>query len=247
MSRWYEEDPFSKVGYARVIVARHNPSYNMHGQLDNCTQIMHVETFAIGLVCVAKAKSRWKSGPVLSWIDDEVRETCEHKINHLLKNKPNGIYELTGDVYHWSSRSYEGEWDGDSELREVNIQEIAFDHAMYFDRESSPFYDEMRALLPHSENRGNYYNEMTDIHPYMERQQILRNQANALNFIIEANGRHSSIFTDSSVEELENCIHMLMLQIDSEQQSMQPKSLEIDQMVKEVIKQHNTLMDPDYA
>jgi hypothetical protein len=242
MSSWYgsDEDPFTKVGYARVIVIRHNPSYNFHGQKDNCTIIMHVESFATGFACNDISKSRYGSGPSISWLDDEVRDSCEHKINHLFKNKPNGIYELIGDIYHWSSQSYEGEWDGESEIRETGIQQISFDHAMYFECES--MYEEMRALLAHSENRGDYYNDNTDIHPYMTKHQILVNHANALTRIIDGYGNRPC-FKDSKIEDIENCIHMLMLQIDSEKQNMQPKALEIDKMAQEVLKAHAAMME----
>lgn len=244
MSYWYspDEDPFTQVGYVRLIVIRHNPGYNYRGQRDNCTQVMNIQAFQIGFVSPEINKSRYNSGPSLGWMDEEIGSSCEHKINHLFKNLPNGVYELIGDMYHWSSQSYEGEWDGDSELRNTKIQAISFDHAMHFGCEE--MYNEMRALIPHSENRGNYYSNETDVHPFMTKQQILVNQANALNICMSGYGNRTN-YKDMKVEDLENCIHMLMLQIDSEHQKMQPKSLEIDEMIKSCLDSHRDLMDTE--
>lgn len=247
MSYWYgDEDPFSKVGIVRVVVVRHNNDYGFNGKKDNCTQIMSIEAFEYGFLCLEKKKARYGCGPS-RWLEDSVRDDANHKINHLFKNLPNGIYELTGEAWHWSSRSYEGEWDGDTELRDTNIQEISFDHAVALNNEL--WQDEMQDLLPRPENRDWYYSNETDIHPYMTLQQILCNQANALTKIIHNDnyyGFNRTCYKDSTVEELENCIHMLMLQIDSEKQKMQPKALEIDEKVQSVIKQHKSLMDPEF-
>ncbi len=242
--RWYgsDEDPFSKVGYTRLIVVRHNASYNFRGQLDNCTQIISVQSFPIGFVCPEIAKSRYGSGPAPGWIEEEIHNSCEHQVNHLFKSYPNGIYELVGDVYHWSSTSYEGEWDGETEIRDSAIRQVSFDHAMYLDCEN--MYDEMSNLIPHSENREKYYQSETDIHPYMTKHKILVNHANALNILISGYGDRTN-FKDSKIPDLENCIHMLMMQIDSEKQTMQPKALEIDEKVRDCLKSHSALMEDE--
>lgn len=246
MSRWYGEDsdPFAKVGYARVIVVRHNPEYNYKGQLDNCTVIANVETFSVGFLCPDLSKSRYGSGPCIGFLDEEVREGCEHIINHLFKDKTNGIYELIGDVYHWSSQSYEGEWDGESELRNTAIKEISFDHAMYF--KCSPIQDEMVQLKVDSKRE--VYNDDMDIHYYMPHQQILRNQANALSSIIEGSYSSRTNWKDSTIAELETVMFALMLEIDSRNREELTKlSQDIEDKVQYCLKQRQKLMDPDYA
>lgn len=248
MSRWFgeNEDPFTKVGYARCIVVRHNPSYNHRGKLDNCTQIMAVSTFAIGFEAPPIDKSRYGSGPAF-WLDEAVSDDCAHSINHLFKDKPNGLYELTGEIMHWSSQSYEGEWDGESELRNTKMQQISFDHAMAFNKENEGLFDEMVRLFTESNRRGTHYQEGTDIHPYMTHQQILVNQANALARLVNGTYHNRENYKDCKIEDLESNIFMLMLQVDSEKQNLQPKALEIDIAVKECIQNHNKWMNPDYA
>ena len=243
---WFKEnDPFTKVGLARLIVVRHKHEYGFSGEKKNCIQIMHTETFEYGFLCKDISESRYGSGPH-RWLDEELHNS-EHKINHLFKDSSIGIYELTGEIYHWSSQSYEGEWDGDSELRNSSIREISFDHAVQVCNDN--WMDDMVALLPRGQNHEGNYNESTDIHHYMTYQQILRHQANALSRIIEGDnyyGYNKPCYRDSTSSQLETLIHMLMLQIDSDKQNMQPKALAIDVMVQDVIKQHRILMDPEY-
>lgn len=246
MSRWFEEneDPFYKVGYVRLIVVRHNPGYNFYGKLENCTQIANVETFAIGFACPEKSKSGYHS-PSIGWLADEVHDSCDHKINHLFKNLPNGVYELTAEMWHWSSRSYEGEWDGDSELRASAIREISFDHAMYFECES--LQDEMVQLLPNKESKQQYHSE-TDVHHYMPKKQILRNQANALTTLIQSVYSQRTNYNDVKEEDFEDLIFALMLQLDSgNNEELRTLAHDINDKVKNCIKSHHSLMDPDYA
>lgn len=246
MSRWYaeNEDPFSKVGYARVIVVKHNPQYGYRGKMDNCTHIVSTETFDMGFMAPEIGKHRYGSGGPAFWLDDSIVEDCAHMINHLFKDKKNGIYEMVGEIYHWSSTSYDGEWDGDTELRETKMREISFEHAMAFHDDNEGLYDDMTQLFLDSEKRGTRFLD-TDIHYYMPKQEILARQAAALDRL--ATGTYSSLskYKDSKVEDLENNIFMLMLQIDSERQDRQPKALEIDRAVKEVINKHECYMIPD--
>ena len=254
MSQWFQDsDPFTKVGHVRLIVVKHNPHiYGYRGIKDNCTQILNVEAFTLGFACVDISESRYGTGPTIGWLQEEITDSTDHKVNHLFKNLSNGLYELIGEAWHWSSTSYEGEWDGDTELRNTNIREISFNHAMRFmsDNTTDSIYEDMSELLPRkTDNPTLYpkYNEETCIHPYMTKHQILVNQANALTRIIESNSYSSISYRDSKIEDLENCIHMLMLQIDSEQQAKAPLSLEIDQMVQACLKSHQSLMDLDYV
>lgn len=244
--RWYhpDEDPFIMVGFARLIVVRHNQEHNYRGRKDNCTHIINVETYQNSFICPEITKNKYYEGqgPSLDWMKEEIGDNCAHKVNHLFKSLPNGIYELVGDMYHWSSRSYEGEWDGDSELRNTKIQAINFSHAMLF--ECEVIYDDLQALLPHSESRKRYYSHATDIHPYMTKQQILVNQANSLSIILDGYSNKPS-YNDMKIEDLENCIFMLMLRIDSEKQIMQPKSLKIDEMVKSCLESNRRFMDSE--
>lgn len=244
---WYksDEDPFNKVGHARLIVVRHNAEYNWQGKLDNCTHIVHTETFALGFACSEKSKTKYESNPPsLNWLNEEIDSSCNNKINHLFKALPNGIYELIGEVYNWNSRSYEGEWDGDSEIRDVKIREISFNHAMYFGKEGEGLCEELIRLVPNKNEYDIPYHSETDIHAYMTKQQILINQANTLTRIISDSYRVTD-YGGLTIENLENIIHMLMVQIDSEKQSSYPLALEIDEKVLRCLKQHSSLMEEE--
>lgn len=245
MGKWYSEheDPFTLSGNVRLIVARHNPHRNFRGELDNVTHILHVDTFRTGFMCPEKAKFNNQS-PYMGLLEEEV-EGCEHQINHLFKNLPNGIYELVGQIYNWSSQNFEGEWDGDSEIRNSNIREISFDHAMYFHCE--PIYDELVKFVPMKEP-GIPFSNRYDIHPYMTRTQILTNQLNSLNRIVNRyNYGFITDYDNMSEVDLENTIHMLMLQIDSEKDHEESRvlALEIDKKTQQVLATNRDMMGVD--
>ncbi len=245
---WFEDhDPFSMLGYVRVIVVRHKPGYNYRGELDNCTYIASVDGFYLGFLCNPIEK-KYNRNSVLPTYREDV-ENCEHKINHIFKSKPIGIYELTGEMWAWSSQSYEGEWDGDTEIRNHKIQEICFNDAIAQCDIGEGLYDELARLKP-SNSKNEYeqrYQDRVDVHAYMSKKQIYENHANALSGLIEGAYAGRTNFNDSSVEELEACIHMMMLQIDSEKhlEKHRELALQMDQKVKNVLMDHNNLMDPD--
>lgn len=238
--RWFEEDPFKMIGHVRIIVVRHNPYYNYKGEKDNCTFIHSVDGLYLGFACHPKDKKYNDYGPIFTYTDDV--DQCSHKINHLFKNKPNGIYEMVGEMWCWSSKSWEGEWDGDSEIRNHQIQEIKFDSAMAFGEVGEGLHDGLITLKPIDNSQFNLkYDCDTHISPYMSKQQIYRNHANVLSKLIDNYGIHGRTnFNDSTVEELEACIHMLMLQIDSESryENIRAAVLEIDKAVKDCLDSH---------
>ena len=242
---WFGDvDPFRKVGQFRLIVVKTNKtSYNYQGQQDNCTHIVHLDIFQLGFASPAK-KPFSNSTPSLGWLEEEFNVNCEHQVNHLMHLKDNGIYEMIGDMYHWSSQSYEGEWDGDSEIRDTSIREITFDNAMYFGKGRDGLEDALVHLYPkHKANEISTYSDTYDIHPYMEKTQILRNQANVLNYLIHDNYAHRTSFRDMKVIDLENTIHMMMMEIDSSNNTVNiAHSLDIDQKTQDVLKEHENLM-----
>lgn len=242
MSSWYgtDEDPFEKVGYARIMLIRKAHEYGYQGQLKNCIDIVNVEHFQLGFIT---PQNKAADLPV-RWMHDAIND-IHHKINHLFIKRPIGCYELTGEVYNWSSRNYEGEWDGDTEIRNANIQEIHF-HAITSSDKDGVLAEDRYNLSEHSNDRwiwGSY------VHYQMERLDILRVHANVLSSI--ASRRYSDIREFSSIKDekqLEDLIHMLMLQIDSDpvfvgNEKVHARVAEIDKKVVETISRHSRLME----
>lgn len=245
-NRWFlDEDPFKMIGHVRLIIVRHNPSHNMAGQLDNCTFIHSVDGLYLGFACHPKDKKYNDYAPIFSYKDDV--QMCEHKINHLFKSKPNGVYEMVGEMWTWSSQSFEGEFDGDAEIRNHQIQEIKFDHAMCFGEIGEGLYDTLQRLKPKDpHDYREKYNQNLDISPFMSKIQMHRTCANVLSLLIEGTYHNRTNFNDSTVEELDACIHMMKLQIDSEPRYEKIRDLmfDIDKKFKDCLDEHNNLMEP---
>lgn len=244
---WFEDhDPFSMLGYVRIIVVRHNPQRNWRGELENCIYIAAVDGFYLGFQCNPIERTH-RLQSVLPTYKDDV-ENCEHKINHLFKNKKNGIYELTGEMWAWSSQSYEGDWNGDTEVRNHKIQEISFNDAIAQCDIGEGLYEELVRLLPRNPDKefDELFHNNIDIHTHMTKKQIYVNHANVLTgFIDKGHYGNRPNYNDSTVEELEACIHMMMLQIDSEKhlEQWRQMALDIDRKVKNVLMDHFDLME----
>ncbi len=247
---WKDYDPFSKLGQVRVIVVKRNPETNWRGELDNCIDIVAVDGFYDGFMCSPINKDYSRKSVLPTYREDV--ETCEHKINHIFKTMKNGLYELVGEMWAWSSQSYEGDWDGDTEVRNFKIQEISFDDAIHFCEEDAGLYDGLVKLKISKKNEegrlAREYNYRFDIHYYMTKQQILRNQANALSHIVERHNYYGSRanFDTSKAEELEACIHLMMLELDSETKKFSDEdrelAKEIDKEVFSCMEAHDHLM-----
>lgn len=247
MSRWYgDEDPFTKVGCARVIVARINPTYSYRGELDNCTHIIGSQTFPYGFLLKEFNKSRWGEYDISpNWLKTEVEETCEHQINHIMSSLPKGIYELICDIYHWSSRSYEGEWDGDSEIRNHRVRRVNFDSVADLEICEDQLSGDVGFLHMKDEDDNkslHFFNSDVVVHPYMEKRDILVRQLQYLNNIISNSNR--LIFNDKeTIQDLENMVYMFMMQIDSERTDKAKKeALHVDEVVKNCLQQHEKYM-----
>lgn len=243
---WYKkgEDPFTKVGLCRLIVVRHEAEYRHSGRTENCTHIVFTQTFDLSFSC-PDIKDKHKSGPCPSWLDDEV-DSCSRKINHLFVPLANGIYELTGEIYTWCVRGYEGDWDGDTELRDVKIREVCFNHAISLCDSDEGLYEELSQLFPRNDLGYKNYHESYDIHPYQTKQQILVNHANALSYLITDNyGAYSTSYKDSSIEDLENNIYMLQMQIETERKDKNDQALEIDGKVSYCLRRHRIMMESE--
>lgn len=242
---WFaDHDPFSMLGHVRIIVVRHTPEFNFRGELDNCTYIAATDGLYLGFACNPIDK-KYNLNYVLPTYADDV-ENCAHKINHIFKSKPNGIYELVGEMWAWSSQSYEGEWDGDTEVRNYKIQQVRFKDAIAHCEIGEGLYNELVRLRIDKKNEEweQVYSDSTDIHPYMPKKTIMAHHANALSQIIEGTYHNRTNFEDSSIEELEACIHMMMLQIDSEKrlETYREWALAVDHKVKDVLNAHEHQM-----
>lgn len=263
MGRWHgdNEDPFVKAGYVRAIIVRYNPEYRRHifreaskDDLASCVDIVHVQSHIIGFLSPDIKDIYCNDRIAHSWVSDEFHE-CKHQLDHLFKDKSNGIYEIICDLYNWNSRSYEGEWDGESEIRNLQIKEISYAHGMYFGEYREGLSAEIIQLRQFCNTNTNYainsYHSYTDIHYYMPKRDILVNHINALTILYSGSYDRcyetSRSLKDSSIEDLENTIFMLMLQIDSEKQHLKDLSVSMEEAVQYVLKQHDQLMNPEFA
>lgn len=244
MSSWYgDKDPFSKVGYFRLVVVRHNPSWGLTGERDNCTHISGVTTFELGLVSPRKGKN---GSHDYNWLNEEITSSCEHQINHVMKDFNNGLYEIVGELYNWSSTSYEGEWEGDSEIRNYRIQQIDFDSALIHQNGSDLITCEIQDLLmldPLKQDE-NYRSDYC-IHHYMDKKEIMEAHANALTAIINSDPYYykRTKYDDVKIEEFPALIDILMLQIDSEKPlEITMQAVQIEQIVKKCLHSHEYMM-----
>lgn len=244
---WYpkDHDPFDKIGFCRIIVLKHeNMGRTWRG--DNLTTLLRVDAMTFNFISEGKSDT---CNPCLRWLEEDIAESCDHKINHIFSKMNNGLYEMIGDVYHWSSRSWEGEWDGDTEIRDYKIQEISFNTAarLMDDEYRDDRLDLIYINLYYGKD-SHYYSTTSHISPYMTRKQILVNHAVCLENLINRGRSGNSTYQYDMMKEkqIEDTIHMLMLEADmSTSDEIKIKAQQIDTIVNNTLKLHNDRMVPE--
>ncbi len=222
------DEKYTPVGPIRLIVAKHNPK----GMFKNTISIIDKEIFILGFVCVDDKSNK-------SWVNEEVDTHGDDVVKFLLQDHPNGLYEIVGDLSHAAWRcSYEyNEWDSDIEIENHKIQPISYDAAYWSNRDY--FDDEEVPLLG---VKGDY--NCFSIHHYMQPLQIKQTQAEALAEMTRNYGDCRVNGEQMTEEQLDNFIHLMMLDIDSQSEksetfkSIANNAIRIDSVVKETIDAH---------
>lgn len=233
-----------KCGLIRTIVVKHNKEGKE--SFYRRETIIHNEIFHLGLSNIKPTESH-------NWLKDEWETHDSNCVNLLLEDKPNGIYEIVGELYYfgWISGYYEREYESDLEVRSAQIQSLTYDQAFRF---AGDFFEQGEIYLTKlcdtdNEPKNNYSHWDTQIHPYMDALQILKHHANALISIMRSFWSSEYTSTDNMTKnELDMFIHMCMLEIDSKSESGVARdnlvfvlAAKMDKEVKETISYHEEL------
>lgn len=237
-------DPFTKVGLIRIIVAKHNKSDDIYKT--RVTLISH-EIFCLGFVCNVGEDRR----PQPAWLDEEWDTNGRDVTESLLDKEANGLYEITGNLYHTHSYTsgYEyPEYDSEMDVREHNIQKIDYDNAYCMNKDH--FEDEEIKLTKLVDSTSSAMDWDCEVHHYMLPLQILQHQANALCAIMDQFWNSARVNTkEMTIDECETFIHMCMLDIDSESEQDPKKAMrnnlakKIDEAVQQTIEIHKELFE----
>lgn len=237
---WDDEDPMTKVGLIRIVVAKHNKSDDIWKKR---VSIIHTDIFQLGFVCNPKEKYLAKDWCMEEWDTHDTGVT-----EYLLQDKPNGLYEIVGDLYHygWTSGYETPEYESDMDVRNHQIQSISYDHAYWFNKEF--FEDEEVHLTKLLDKESRYLDWDTEVHHFMDKLQILKHHANALAGLVSESRYGTRVScSDMGMDELESFIHMCMLQIDSEAEKNQENNfvhilaIKMDEEVQKTIKIHEEM------
>lgn len=233
-------DSMVKHAMVRTIVVKHNRGDDIWKRRIN---IAHTQIFELGLTNVGDRFAH-------NWLDEEWDSHGHECVEYLLEGKPNGLYEIVGDLYYhgWTSGYEEPEYESEIDVRDFKIQALTFDQASRFAGDS--FEEDEIELTKLTDKTATYMNWDTQIHHYMSPVQILRAQANALCSIMKQYwGEARTTTKDMSDGELEMFIHMCMLEIDSDSESGHEGrvrahlSVKIDEAIKETLAIHKGLFD----
>lgn len=240
----HEDDPFIKVGPIRTIVAKHNG--HKDSLFNKRSSIIHTDIFRLGLACKGD-----KYSITNSWILDEWDCHNHDIVDSLLRDKPHGLYEIVGELYHhgWTSGYETPEYESEMDIRKEQIQAITYDEARAF---SDDFFQDGEICLMRLIDKDVYCSGgNTEIHHFMTEHQILTNQAYALgNVIRQFRYGISYVSLDKmSIEELKSYIFICMMEIDSESnktlinEKAHALSLKIDEEVNDTLIAHREMFD----
>lgn len=199
-------DAMSKVAMIRTIVVKHNEVGNL---FKKTITIEHSQVFELGLTNVGDRYAH-------NWIDEEWDEHGVSCVEYILRDKPNGLYEIVGDLYYhgWESGYEEREYNSECDVRDFKIQSLTFDQAARF--AGDKFQEDEIDLVKLVDQDSGYMNWDTQIHHYMGKLQIMQAHAKALCSIMkEFWSGGSTDVKNMTVDELDVFIHMIMLEIDS--------------------------------
>lgn len=233
-------DRLVKHGLVRTVVVKHNK------EDDKCWSkpitIVYTQIFELGLTNVGERYCH-------NWLDEEWETHGNSCVEWLLKDKPNGLYEIVGDLYYhgWTSGYEHPEYESEIDVRDEKIQSLTFDQASRF--AGDVFQEEEIDLVKLVDKDSGFMNWDTQIHPYMSKLQILQAHAKALCSIMkEYWSEGSTNVKDMNEGELDMFIHMCMLEIDSKSETKDPRNKsafilaqKIDEEVNNTIKYHEQL------
>lgn len=232
-------DSMVKHALIRTIVVKHNQSQDVWKKH---ITIEHSQIFELGLTNVGDRYAH-------NWLDEEWDMHGEGCIEYILKDKPNGLYEIVGDLYYhgWTSGYEEPEYESECDVRDFKIQTLTFDQACRF--AGDKLQEDELDLVKLVDQDSGFMNWDTQIHHYMGKLQILQAHAKALCSVMkEFWSEGSTDVKGMSEDQLEMFIHMCMLEIDSKSETRQPKdnmvfilAQKMDEEVKKTIEASEAL------
>lgn len=208
-------DSMSKIALVRTVVVKHNPSESTWNK--RTITIEHSQIFELGLTNVGDRYAH-------NWINDEWETHGDGCVEYLLKDKPNGIYEIVGDLYYhgWESGYEEREYESECDVRDFKIQALTFEQACRF--AGDKFQEDEVDLVKLVDKDSGFMDWDTQIHHYMSKMDILRAHAKALCSVMQEFWSGGSTDVKGMDEDqLEMFIQMCMLEIDSKSESNKPK------------------------
>lgn len=237
-------DAMSKVGLIRTIVVKHNKQGKE--SWNRSVTIVHSQLFELGLTNVGKRYCH-------NWLNEEWETHGDDCVQHILADKPNGLYEIVGDLYYhgWTSGYEHPEYESEIDIRDEKVQPLTFDQASRF--AGDVFQEEELDLVKLIDKQSGFMDWDTQIHHYMDKLQILQCHAKALCSIMKEFWSDGSVnVKDMNVDELEAFIHMCMLDIDSRSETNKPRdnvvfvlAKKIDEEVKKTIELHEEFFNED--
>lgn len=242
---WHEQDPFDKVGLIRIVAFKHNNVLINWFQKSTVT-IVHSNIFQFGFTTRK---------------DDQLAEdfgcSDDHIVHDLLKDLPNGPYEIVGELYHFGyTHGYESpEYDFEIQVRDEKIKAISYDDATTWPSEDNEVLSKHEIRLTElNPNVSGLVDWSCVISKYMNPLEIARSHAATLVNIIGrieyrmAGTRSFTNVKSMNADELEMFIHMCMLEIDSNSeknkdfQALNDLALMVDAKVKEILSLNQELM-----
>ncbi len=233
-------DRMVKHGLVRTIVVKHNKEGKE--SWNRPITIVHSQLFELGLTNVGERYCH-------NWLDEEWETHGKDCVQWILKDKPNGMYEIVGDLYYhgWTSGYEHPEYESEIDIRDEKVQLLTFDQASRF--AGDVFQEQEIDLVKLVDKDSGFMNWDTQIHHYMGKLQILQAHAKALCSIMkEYWSEGSTNVKDMTQDELEMFIHMCMLEIDSKSETKDPRNnlvfilaQKMDEEVKKTIEYHEEL------
>lgn len=234
-SEYGEPDPFKKIGPCRIIAVKHNKVPRGFAK-DKYIDIMFFEYFDL-----SKTTSKTGSKCNRGWLDEEIYG-LESTVKYMLVDKPNGVYEIIGDIYYhgWTSGYEYQEYDCETDFRDYSIHEASF--------ESASTYNDLETESVNVNGYGQ------DVHHFMTMDRLMQIYCAAISTInlkLEAKygyfdqSASPNTYKDMSVADMENYVWMTEMQIDSSDKCtdhIRSALSELQETMKKVLEDHKKLM-----
>ena len=221
----------NKVALVRIVLLKRKPELeNSYSNALKSFDLIGLDTFVTSFVTPISNKKELIGARTL---DDEV-EFVKDDIEALIKDKPNGFYEIMGEMWMESWCSYEGEWDSEVELRNCSINACEYHNAAILDD-----YD----FLEHSESMLEMasWTNTCNVSPYMSYKDIISGYANALEIIRQGSAQY--LESDFSVDDIKNYITMLEYEIEAENNKEKvARRIKATEKFEHILKEHKYYM-----